>query len=126
MFNIQCDVDCNTLKPSSQGGGNQQESGEEEEQGDGQGGRRLAYTQCEGAKQVKGYNCVVVGDNCALKSLCELEEDTKKCETHTELTDKKCVKEGSNCKLVSASTDSSNILNIFKITFILLFIFTIL
>ena len=115
MFNIQCEgetkVDCNTLKTP--------QSGER---------RRLDYIVCQGAKEVTGYSCVGEGEgsDCELKSLCELEKDTTNCENHKELTDKKCVKDNTKCKLVSASTDSSNILNIFKITFILLFIFTIL
>ena len=90
--------------------------------------RRLTVTQCteQGFTNPKGYNCVVDGNKCKLKSLCELEENTNQCETHKELTDQKCVKDGTKCKLVSTSTNSSNILNIFKVTFILLFIFTIL
>ena len=89
--------------------------------------RRLAG-DCTDSELVvpQGYECVKVDNQCVQKSKCELESDTSKCENHKELTDKKCVKDGSSCKLVSASTNSSNILNIFKITFILLFIFTIL
>jgi len=107
---------CDKLSPSSQA----------EEQEDQAEGRRLDGAQCTGADVVTGYDCVVDGTKCALKSLCELEKDTAKCETHKELTDKKCVKEETACKLVSTATNSSSILNIFKITFILLFIFTIL
>jgi len=89
--------------------------------------RRLdAVVECTEADPVKGYKCIVKGTKCELKSECELETDTTKCETHKELTDNKCVKEGTACKLVSTATNSSSILNIFKITFILLFIFTIL
>jgi len=89
--------------------------------------RRLdAVVECTGADQVKGYKCIVKDTKCELKSLCELESDVSQCETHKELTDNKCVKEGAVCKLVSTATNSSSILNIFKITFILLFIFTIL
>ena len=93
------------------------------------GDRRLEGEQCTdpALETPQGYNCVKDNNNqCVLKSLCELENDTTKCENHKELTDKKCVKDGTKCKLVSTSTNSSNILNIFKITFILLFIFTIL
>ena len=154
ILNIQSvDVDCTSIRPSTGGdqtggqGGEQtgeesgektgeesgEKTGEGEGEGEGKGGeksgeerRRLDNNPCQGAEQVTGYNCVVDGNKCKLKSLCELEENTNQCETHKELTDKKCVKDGTKCKLVSASTDSSNILNIFKITFILLFIFTIL
>ena len=124
ILNIQStEVDCTSITPSTGGGqtGGQTEGGE-----GGEGGRRLDNNPCQGAKQVTGYNCVADNNRCVLKSLCELETDSSKCEKHTELTDKKCVKDGTNCKLVSTSTNSSNILNIFKITFILLFIFTIL
>ena len=89
--------------------------------------RRLAAPEkCTGADKVTGYDCVFVDNACTLKSLCELETDTSKCETHNELTDKKCTKAESSCQLTSTATNSSNILNIFKITFILLFIFTVL
>jgi hypothetical protein len=115
MFNIQCDADCNTLKP---------QAAEEEEGGE---RRRLDSPQeCVGAKQVTGYKCVVDDSACKLKSLCELQTDTSKCEKETVPSGYKCVKENTACKLVSTSTNSSNILNIFKVTFILLFIFTIL
>ena len=115
MFNIQCDADCNTLKPPETGTGG------------GGGGRRLDTIQeCEGAKQVTGYKCVVDNSVCKLKSLCELQTDASKCEKETVPSGYKCVKEDKACQLVSTSTNSSNILNIFKVTFILLFIFTIL
>ena len=108
ILNINCGKSCNELSPPADGG------------------RRLDVTKCTDADTVKGYDCVVDGTKCVLKSLCELEKDTTKCEEHKELTDNKCVKDGTVCKLVSTATNSSSILNIFKITFILLFIFTIL
>ena len=115
ILNINCGKSCTELSPSGA-----------EPAVPADGGRRLEVTQCTGADAVKGYDCVVDGTKCVLKSLCELEKDTTKCEEHKELTDNKCVKEGTACKLVSTATNSSSILNIFKITFILLFIFTIL
>ena len=119
ILNIQCaGADCSTLTPQgATPSGNTQPD---------QGGRRLEVQKCEGAKEVTGYDCVVVNNACTLKSLCELESDTSKCENHKELTDKKCTKVGSACQLTSTATNSSSILNIFKITFILLFIFTVL
>ena len=107
----------------------QQEEQKEQEQQDTQNEvrRRLETPKkCTGADPVTGYDCVYVNSECTLKSLCELETDTNKCETHKELTDKKCTKVGSACAFASTATNSSNILNIFKITFILLFIFTVL
>ena len=119
ILNIQCaGDDCSTLTPpGATPSGNTQAD---------QGGRRLEVQKCVGAKEVTGYDCVVVNNACTLKSLCELESDTSKCENHKELTDKKCTKVGSACQLTSTATNSSSILNIFKITFILLFIFTVL
>lgn len=117
ILNIQCaGADCSTLSPP----------GVTPTVDDSQGSRRLEVQKCEGAKEVTGYDCVVVNNACTLKSLCELESDTSKCENHKELTDKKCTKVGSACQLTSTATNSSDILNIFKITFILLFIFTVL
>jgi hypothetical protein len=119
ILNIQCaGDDCSTLTPPGA-----TPSGDTQAH---QGGRRLEVQKCEGAKEVTGYDCVVVNNACTLKSLCELESDTSKCENHKELTDKKCTKVGSACQLTSTATNSSSILNIFKITFILLFIFTVL
>ena len=113
-----CGTPCSQVSPSAP-----EQSAAEQAGGE----RRLdAVVECTGADTVKGYKCLVEGTKCALKSLCELETDTTQCETHKELTDNKCVKEGKACKLVSTATNSSSILNIFKITFILLFIFTIL
>ena len=120
ILNTKCTKSCDQLTPPNSG-----PEMAETPTGD---RRRLTGDPCTHEELVKpnGYNCVPDGNKCVLKSLCELEKDTTKCETHKELTDQKCVKDDTQCKLVSASTDSSNILNIFKITFILLFIFTIL
>ena len=122
ILNIQCaGSDCSTLTPPGA-----TQSGNTPTEDEGQDRRRLEVQKCVGAKEVTGYDCVVVNNACTLKSLCELESDTSKCENHKELTDKKCTKVGSACQLTSTATNSSSILNIFKITFILLFIFTVL
>ena len=141
ILNTQCTSCSQATPPVGQGQQEQQGQQDQQEQQDQQSQqdqheqqetknedrRRLAAPEkCTGADPVTGYDCVYVNNVCTLKSLCELETDTTKCETHKELTDKKCVKEGSACSFASTATNSSNILNIFKITSILLFIFTVL
>lgn len=93
----------------------------------GNGDRRRLET-CDDAKTVEFYKCVAGSNNkCELKSLCDLETNSEKCENTQVPSGKKCSKkEGGGCQLVSTATNSSNILNIFKVTFILLFIFTVL
>jgi len=72
----------------------------------------------------KGYQCKADGTSCKLKSDCELSSD---CKPTNIPSGYKCEKgSDSKCKLVSTATNSSDILNIFKITFTLLIVFTIL
>ena len=143
ILNAQCDTACDKLTPPGTGntpssedstkidttkdGTEEKEKEKEKEEEEEEGERgRLDIVECTGATEVKGYKCLVDGDKCALKSLCELETDSTKCEDHKEISDQKCVKEGKNCKLVASAENSSNILNIFKFTLISLFIFTVL
>ena len=121
ILNTKCTKSCDQLTPQDEPNPIATPISDEDER------RRLTGDPCTHEELVKpnGYNCVPDGNKCVLKSLCELENDTTKCETHKELTDQKCVKDDTKCKLVSA-TNSLNTTNIFKIIFILLFIFTIL
>jgi len=83
-------------------------------------------TGCDEADKVKGYDCVLneAGDHCVQKSKCE--QKTENCGTIEVPSGYKCELKDKKCTLVSTATNSSNSLNIFKITFTLLIIFTIL
>ena len=87
-------------------------AGETEETGDETGGKTAEVIKCEEIKTPAG------ADDCKTAT------DVKK--------DQECqfvAKDGetaAKCKLVTKATNSSNVLNIFKITFALLIIFTIL
>ena len=125
----QCAKACNEIilgsaadQETAQEGGGDQETPQE-----GDGDRRRLET-CDDAQSVEFYKCVAGSNNkCELKSLCDLETNSEKCESTQVPSGNKCSKkEGGGCQLVSTATNSSNILNIFKVTFILLFIFTVL
>jgi len=83
-------------------------------------------SSCDEADSVKGYDCVLneAQDHCVQKSKCE--QKTENCGTIEVPSGYKCELKGTKCTLVSTATNSSNSLNIFKITFALLIIFTIL
>ena len=135
----QCAKACNEIilgsaadQETAQEGGGDQETpqeggGDQETPQEGDGDRRRLET-CDDAQSVEFYKCVAGSNNkCELKSLCDLETNSEKCESTQVPSGNKCSKkEGGGCQLVSTATNSSNILNIFKVTFILLFIFTVL
>ena len=79
-------------------------------------------SSCSDADEVKGYKCVEEDHECKHKSKCELQIDTSKCDSTEVPNGYKCEKKGNSCTL----TSSSKILGIFKISFALLIIFTIL
>lgn len=102
----------------------------------------IIYTQCTACTSIAGdevacssadglqtgESCV---DNTGGQTKCKIETDcekkaTDKCGEAKVPNKKKCVKDGEKCKIIDDSTNSSNMLNIFKITFALLIIFTIL
>ena len=125
----QCAKACNEIilgsaadQETAQEGGGDQETPQEG------GGDRRRLETCDDAQSVEFYKCVAGSNNkCELKSLCDLETNSEKCESTQVPSGNKCSKkEGGGCQLVSTATNSSNILNIFKVTFILLFIFTVL
>lgn len=80
----------------------------------------------------EGYTCVLEDDSCKKYSICE--KASSDCEHQDVPQGYKCEGEDGNCQLVSlpttkpttATTNSSNALNIFKISFGLLIIFSIL
>lgn len=76
----------------------------------------------------KGESCVAndsESPKCKIQTECS--QKTKANCGEAKVPDKKkCVADGEKCKIIDESTNSSNMLNIFKITFALLVIFTIL
>ena len=103
-----------------------EETQDEEPNPDGKKKQRRQLESCSDADQVKGYNCVSNGSGgCKQESKCPT-QPVDKCGEAEVPTGYKCEKKDSKCDLVSTATNSSKILNIFKTTFALLIVLTIL
>jgi len=90
----------------------------------------ITDAECDTATGLqKGETCVSNGEDatpkCKIQTECS-QKTKANCGDAKVPDKKKCVADGEKCKIIDESTNSSNMLNIFKITFALLVIFTIL